>query len=139
MSPKHTNTISKAQTVDLGQFTSSFFNFFGAEVQPQSRKKQGPLSIQLTHELTAHFGKPTLDLCFQQAELVAGQDLVAYGSRIFYRMLGFLNQRGALTVQKLPSRFTSSQELLHSIRPVNASIAGLRMQEQTQYLFVFNW
>ncbi len=139
MALKSSTANSKSQSVDLGQFTLAFFNFFGAEIRPQGRKKQGPLSIQLTPELSAHFGKPALNLCFQQAEIAAGQDLVAYGSRVFDRMLAYLDQRGALTVQKLPSRFTSSQELLHAIRPVNASIANLRLQDQIQYLFVFNW
>ncbi|MCX6043733.1 MAG: hypothetical protein NT075_01370 [Chloroflexi bacterium] len=139
MSLKSSPANAKTQLVDLGQFTLAFFSFFGAEIRPQSRKKQAPLSIELTPELSEHFGKPLLNLCFQQAELAPGQDLVAYGSRIFDRMLAYLDQRGALTVQKLPSRFTSSQELLHAVRPVNASIAGLRMQDQIQYLFVFNW
>jgi hypothetical protein len=139
MSANFFNANAKSQTIDLSQFTLAFFNFFGAEVRPQNRKKHSSLSIQLTSELTEHFGKPALNLCFQQAEIAPGQDLVVYGSRIFDRMLAYLDQRGAFTVQKLPSRFTSSQELLHSIRPVNASIAGLRMQEQIQYLFAFNW
>ncbi|MFN8490023.1 MAG: hypothetical protein U0350_20720 [Caldilineaceae bacterium] len=95
--------------------------------------------IRLPSELAEHFGKPTLHLCFQQTDLASSQDLVAHGSRIFDRMLAYLDRRSALTIQKLPSRFTSSQELLHAIRPVNASIAGLRMQEQVQYLFAFNW
>lgn len=135
--PKTVN--SKPKTIELNHFTLAFFEFFGAEVKPQNRKKNSPLAIQLPPALAEHFGKPALQLCFQQAELANGQDLVAHGSRVFDRMLAYLDQRGALTLQKLPSRFTSSQELLQAVRPVNASIAGLRMQEQVQYLFAFNW
>src|SRR5437870_37977 len=121
MSANLITTQAKPKAVDLNQFTRSFFEFFGAEVQTQDHKKQSPLSIQLTPELAEHFGKPVLTLCFQQAELASGQELVAYGSRVFDRMLAYLDRRGALTVQKLPSRFTSSQELLRAVRPVNTS------------------
>ena len=120
--PKTVN--SKPKTIELNHFTLAFFEFFGAEVKPQNRKKNSPLAIQLPPALAEHFGKPALQLCFQQAELANGQDLVAHGSRVFDRMLAYLDQRGALTLQKLPSRFTSSQELLQAVRPVNASIAG---------------
>ena len=31
------------------------------------------------------------------------------------------------------------EELLKAVRPVNAGIANLKMQEQTQHLYAFNW
>ena len=129
----------KSAAVDLRQFTLNFFELFGAEIQAQGRKKNAALLVKLTPELSEHFHKPVLELCFHQAELTTGQELVAYGSRVFDRLLTYLDRHSALTVQRLPSRFTSSQELLQAIRPLNASIANLRMQEQTQFLFAFNW
>jgi hypothetical protein len=54
-------------------------------------------------------------------------------------MLALLERRGALTMQMLPNRHPSSQELMTAVRPLNASIAGLKMQEQTRSLYLFNW
>ena len=129
----------QTENIDLRQFTLAFFTCFGAEIQLQGRKKNSPMSVKLSPELAEHFGKPDLELCFHQAEQEIGRDLVAYGSRIFDRLLTYLDRHAALTLQKLPSRFASSQELLHAIQPVNASITNLRMQEQLQLLFAFNW
>jgi hypothetical protein len=129
----------QGQTVDLQQFTLAFFEFFGAEITRQGRKKQSPYQIDLPADLATHFGKRALSLSFQQSELAAGQELVTQGSRIFDRMIAYLEGRSALTVQKLPSRFLGSEELLKAIRPVNVGIAGLRMQEQVQLLFAFTW
>ena len=50
-----------------------------------------------------------------------------------------IERRGAFTLQRLPSRFNGGEELLRAVRPVNAGIAGLKMAEQMQLLFVFNW
>jgi hypothetical protein len=139
MTSNSTTTQTTAQTPDLHHFTQAFFEFFGATVERQNGKKEGSLQIALTPELTTHFGKSTLQLCFHQSDLSSGQELVTAGSRIFDRMLAYLDLRGALTLQRLPSRFRGSEELLKAIRPLNASIAGLRMQEQVQHLYLFNW
>ena len=130
---------TKETAPDLRQFTQDFFTFFGATVKIQGRKKQGPLAVQLPPELTEHFGKAELTLAFQQSELTNGYDLIAHGSRTFDRMMTLLEQRGAFTLQRLPSRFSGGEELLRAVRPVNAGIAGLKMAEQMQLLFVFNW
>ncbi len=124
---------------DLREFTADFFEFFDAKVSKLENRKNGVLHVVLGEDLADHFGKPELSLTFHNAADSAGYDLVAHGSRAFDRMLTYLERRSALTVQNLPSRFPSSEELLQAIRPVNASIASLRMQEPLQRLFVFNW
>jgi hypothetical protein len=137
--PTHRNSTSPLDTIDLPQFTADFFTIFGARVDLPQQKQRKPLAVQLTPELAAHFDCPALQLVFHQGELAAGLDLVAPGSRIFDRMLAYLEQHGALTVQRLPNRFPGSEELLQAVRPVNTGIAGLQMQEQIQHLFAFHW
>jgi hypothetical protein len=124
---------------DLRQFTIDYFAFFNATVSPLDRRKQGPLEVSLPQELADHFGKPTLKLGFHNVAAGSDFELVAHGSRLFDRMLALLDRRGALTHQTLPNRFPSSQELMAALRPLNASIAGLKMQEQTRALYLFNW
>src|SRR5690606_18648028 len=110
-------------TLDLRQFTMDYFAFFNANVQPLDRRKHGPLEVALPQELEEHFGKPTLKLGFQQVTPGSELELVAHGSRLFDRMLALLDRRGALTVQMLPNRHPSSQELMTAVRPVNANIS----------------
>src|SRR5690606_28686143 len=93
----------------------------------------------LPQKLAEHFGKETLKLGFHKVTPGSDHELVAPGSRIFDRMMAWLARRCALTMQTLPNRHPSSQELMTAIRPVNASIAGLKMQEQTRSLYLFNW
>lgn len=126
------------KTPNLRAFVLDFFEFFQAPVKRLDRKKQGALAVELSPELATYFGKEELRLAFQHAE-GSDMELVAHGSRIFDRMLGYLDRRGALTVQHLPVRFAGSEELLTAVRPANAGIAGLQMQEQMHPLFVFNW
>lgn len=125
-------------TPSLHEFVREFFEFFEARVQRLDRKKQGALAVTLPPELADYFGTPELKLTFQHAQ-ASDFELVAHGSRIFDRMLAYLERRGALTVQHLPARHTSSDELLRALRPMNAGIANLQLQEQTQPLFIFNW
>ncbi|NJN84560.1 MAG: hypothetical protein HC802_21260 [Caldilineaceae bacterium] len=123
---------------ELRDFTRQFFQFFGAPVE---EREQAPTlwQVQLPEELAQHFGKPALSIGFQNPEGLAEIDLVAHGSRVFDRMLGYLNTRGSLTVQSLPSRFPAGEELLAAVRPVNASITNLSLRESEQRLFVFNF
>lgn len=125
---------------DLRKFTIDYFNFFGASVRPLDRRKQGPLEVRdLSPDLAAHFGKDQLALGFHNVPPGGEMELVAHGSRLFDRMLQLLERHGALTVQQLPSRFPASHDLLEAVRPLNAAIAGLKMHEQMQSLYLFNW
>jgi hypothetical protein len=124
---------------DLQQFTLDFFTFFGASITREGRKKQSPYRIDLPADLASHFGRSTLQLCFEQQSLLPGLDLVTPGSRVFDRMMLYLENRGAMSYLRLPARHRGSEELLRAVRPVNAAIAGLRLQEQHRLLFVFNW
>ncbi len=47
--------------------------------------------------------------------------------------------RSAFTVQRAPARHTDGEALMRAIRPTNASVSRLRMQERTRFLFVFTW
>lgn len=129
----------EAAPPDLYAFTLDFFAFFNAPVRRLDRRKQGPLEVDLPPELADYFGKPQLRLAFHHAGLGDEFDLVAYGSRLFDRMQTLLAQRGALTFLALPNRHTGSEELMHAVKPVNASITGLKLQEQARPLYIFNW
>jgi hypothetical protein len=129
----------QAEAANLRDFTHDFFTFLGATVTQSGRKKQSPLAIHLPPELAGHFGRPALALCFHQRELGPGFELVTQGSRIFDRMVAYLEERGAMTYLQLPVRHHGSEDLLRAVRPTNAAITGLRMEEGQQLLFVFNW
>ena len=124
---------------DLRAFTIDYFTFFNATVRPLDKRKQGSLAIDLPADLAEHFGKTELRVGFHEVTPGGDLELIAHGSRLFDRMLALLDRRGALTLQTLPSRHAGSEELLAAVRPVNASIAGLKMQETLQTLAVFNW
>ncbi|MBV7335361.1 hypothetical protein KFU94_45395 [Chloroflexi bacterium TSY] len=79
-----------------------------------------------------------LILVFDQRDVSTETELVATGSRVFDSMLTYLERCGALTLQQLPILFGGGEELMQAIRPVNASIIKLNMQEQ-QNLYLFNW
>ncbi len=134
---------SKTQPVksgaELRRFTTEFFPTLGAAVGEADAPSDGCLTVELGDEFGGALRQAVLHLCFHNAEGVSGYDLVAHGSRTFDRMLAYLNGRKAATLLDLPSRHTSSEELLAAVRPLNASIANLRMSEQVRRLFVFNW
>lgn len=130
---------SSTPQLDLRRFTIDYFSFFNATVTPLDRRKNGILEVTLPQELADHFGKTSLKLGFHQVAPGSDIELVAHGSRLFDRMLALLDRRGALTMQMLPNRYPSSQELMTAVRPTNASIAGLKMQEQTRSIYLFNW
>ena len=64
---------------------------------------------------------------------------MAHGSRVFDRMLVLLAGRSAFTLLRLPQRVRDGEGLLAALKPLNASIRDLRVQEQAQWLFVFDW
>ena len=124
---------------NLHQFTLEFFTHLQAQTQRLDDRPTGPVRVTLDETLQGHFGQPVLMLCFQHSDTAAGYELVAHGSRIFDHMMAYLQLRSAMTVQNLPKRFVGGEELLGAIRPLNASIADLRMAEQTEHLVVFHW
>ena len=141
---KHTNvaapTAKSKHFAELAAFTQSFFSLMGATIQPvDRRKKQSPLQVELSAPLADYFGAKTLTLAFQQVESGSGQQLVAHGSPLFDKMMAYLERHSLVTQQRLPVRFTGSEELLHAVRPLNAGITNLRMQETIQHLFLFTW
>ena len=86
------------------------------------RRRRQTLEVALPQELAAHFGTERLDLCFHGAEPAPGQELVSHGSRVFDRMVSFLDRRSAFTVQRLPVRYQGNEGALGAVRPVNAAI-----------------
>lgn len=139
MSQRLNRVDPQSENAHLHQFALDFFTFFGATVTRQGRKADSPLNIDLPPSLAGHFGRPSLALCFHQQELRPGLDLMTQGSRIFDRMVAYLEERGAMTHLRLPVRHPGSEELLRAVRPTNVAITGLRMEEGQQLLFVFNW
>ncbi len=86
-------------------FAESFFKHFGAQLQTQGDE----WVVDLPPDLAAVFGKPRLYLVFPDsaeasADLSPHEDLLAYGSRTFDRMLGLLSNRGEMTAVNLPRR-----------------------------------
>lgn len=127
------------RAVDLRTFTSDFFTNLGATVKAADRRKAGALQVELPQELATYFGERALTLCFQQAEPGSGQQLVAHGSPLFDKILTYLDNRSAVTYQRLPIRHSAGEELMRALRPVNTGIVGLRMQEQSHHLYAFHW
>ncbi len=135
----------------LTEFTQAFFSCFGANVHVQSlRSSRGKrrssvarlLQIELSPELREHFGAASLRLAFcasHLAEAGEGVELVAPGSRVFDRMMAYLEQKSAVAVQRAPVRHADGQALMSSVRPTNASITRLRLQERMRLLFAFTW
>lgn len=125
-------------TVALQEFTHAFFTRFGATVSHLSTGPADPVTVTLSPELAAHFGRTRLDLCFHHNDIGRGE-LVAFGSRIYDQMLAFLHQRSALTVLTLPRRYAGGEELLAALRPVNAGITGLKVRETQTRWVAFDW
>jgi len=142
----------------LREFTLDFFRFCNlsnGSTPALEFVQEDTLHVKLGQALAQHFGRPELLLIFNnKANLalteknLAGKnviakdltpDLVAFGSRTFDQMIAYLENRSALTVQQLPSRFANSDVLLQAIQPVNAMITNLKLQEQIERLFIFNW
>lgn len=123
----------------LYRFTQEFFHLFGANVRPLNQQSDAPLHVTLSDELADHFGERELFLCFHHEDVYDGQELVAHGSRVFDRMMAYLDRRGALTALVLPARFLAGDELLRAVRPLNAAVTGLRMREESRRLLIFNW
>lgn len=126
-------------TIELYRFTADFFQVFGATHTQVGRQEAPVLDVRLTPELAVHFGRERLLLCFHSAEPQSGQELVAHGSRIFDRILTYLERRSAFTLRRLPRRVTGGEQLMAALRPLNASVCDLRVQEQAQWLFFFTW
>ncbi|MEZ4830875.1 MAG: hypothetical protein R2873_02535 [Caldilineaceae bacterium] len=128
-----------AKTQSLRDFTLAFFDTFGAQTKRLDRRKHGAIQVDLPEAMTTHFGRPSLRLVFQNAEVTSDTDLVAYGSRVFDQIMSYLDRQGALTVQSLPSRHNGADELLRAVRPRNSAIAGLQLTEPQRPIFIFNW
>ncbi|MFO7632367.1 MAG: hypothetical protein R6W76_07505 [Caldilinea sp.] len=138
----------------LTEFTHAFFTCFGATVTETTVTETtvtettanangfSPadlLDVELTPELSEYFGRTRLRLSFHASESEGGVELVAHGSRIFDQMMALLDQKGAFTVQHAPARYTDGEMLMSAVRPTNASVSRLRMQERTLTLFAFTW
>ncbi len=121
----------------LQEFAHQFFRTFGGEMTPRDADES--LWVDLPDDLAAHFGKPALHLVFQNSESTSQTDLVAYGSRLFDQMMDFLDRQGGVTLLQLPKRHPGADQLLRALQPRNAAVSGLKLEEDEQLLFVFNW
>lgn len=136
---KQTKAERVSKTKNLRDFALAFFDTFGAQTKRLDRRKHGAIQVDLPEPMVAHFGRPSLQLVFQNAEVTSDVDLVAYGSRVFDQIMSYLDRQGALTVQSLPSRHNGADELLRAVHPRNSAIAGLQLTEQKRPLYIFNW
>ena len=124
---------------ELYDFTVAFFSLFGAQISESSGRDGDQLRVQLPTEMAEHFGGLDLQLRFRHVDQSDPEELVAFGSRTFDRMISYLNGRSAMTVQQLPRRYSGGEELLQALQPVNAGIAGLQMKEEMRRLLAFTW
>jgi len=156
------------RVANLQDFTLEFFrhcNTAGPTTGPTSGPAIGgslrfiqdeALYVKLNDELTQYFNRPELLIVFNNqinfSEINGSAhthedldvenltpDLVAYGSRTFDLMMAYLDKKSALTLQQLPSRLANSEIFSQAIQPVNATITNLKLKEQTERLFIFNW
>jgi len=121
----------------LQEFVRQFFHTFGGDIT--ERASDETLWIDLPDTLAAYFDKPALHLVFQNSESTSQTDLIAYGSRLFDQMMDFLDRQGGVTLLQLPRRHQGADQLLRAIQPRNAAVLGLKLEEEQQRLFVFNW
>ena len=120
-------------------FSVDYFETLGAQVQANRQTGAETLLVTLPTDLAGHFGQAELSLCFHSDGIEQGHELVAHGSRIFDRMMGYLERRSAFAVQHLPLRHSDGDGLMRSLRPLNASVHDLHIQEQRHFLFVYHW
>jgi len=132
-------TVRQPHVAELYEFTTNFFALFACKTKRLDRRKYGPLLITLAPELVAYFGTETLNLAFHQVEPIQGQALVAHGSPIFDKMLGYLDRKSAVALQQLPVRHGAGEELLRAVQPTNAGIVNLRTEQGTQQILAFHW
>jgi hypothetical protein len=126
----------------LLDFSTTFFTLLGAQVTAGQTPDRPTLEVDLPPALVEHFSGAHLSLYFQgahAAEPRLGQELVAHGSRVFDRMLALLEGRSAFTLLRLPQHVSGGEQLLAALKPLNATIRDLHVQEQSQWLFVFHW
>jgi hypothetical protein len=136
--PSH-KRIATADLLSLREFTLSFFEEFGAQILPSNDDGDDPIVVILPLDLEKHFGKRQLNLVFQNAEVTSETDLVAYGSRVFDRIMAYLERQGTVLVHRLPVRFSGADMLLQAVRPMNAAIADVKMAQRDYLLLLFNW
>jgi len=99
--PDHSPTHMRAFAID-------FFSAFGAQIEYRAGDE---LTVHLSPELAAHFGKTPLYLTFRAVELSPFEDIVVYGSRVFEQMIAWLDGgdarsgRGLYAALHLPARY----------------------------------
>jgi hypothetical protein len=125
----------------MKRFAEDFFRHFGAQVEPHGDE----LVVHLPPDLAQVFGKPRLYLVFAERgktrDLSPVEDLLAYGSRTFDRMLGLLQERGQAAQLYFPERHTTRMGGEHqSPLPLhNCRIVEDRATPRRDLLYVFNF
>ena len=139
--PRRTRQTPPAPPPDhtLFDFTHEYFTQLGATVARDVPKDRSRLDVRLPADLAEHFGRETLGLSFHSAEPQSDRELIAHGSRVFDQMMVLLDRQSAFTVLRAPARHRGGETLLTAVRPVNASVGRLRLQEQSRFLFGFTW
>lgn len=126
----------------LRVFAEAFFAAHGAQVTAQADE----LIIDLPPALAEHFGKSRLYLVFpalqpQPRELSPHEDVLAFGSRVFDRMLALLAGRGERTTLAYPLHVTATIEALPppALRRPAVVIDELSADYANNWFAVFNF
>ncbi len=132
-------TASATAESPMRQLALDFFRMFGATAHANGNK--GPVTVELTPALEAHFGKPALSLVFSTAELSPYHDLVAYGSRVFDRMVAYIANHGSLVRLALPNHFPelASNRLPAELTLANCDLTHSAGKNGWRYLVQFNF
>lgn len=128
-----------AHAAPLFGFAVDYFQIFGAQITADSKPGAETLAVALPDDMADFFGQATFSLCFHSDGIEQGHELVAHGSRVFERMMGYLEQRSAFAVQLLPLRYSDGDALMRSLQPVNASVHDLHINAQRNFLFLYYW
>lgn len=114
------------------------FGLFGAKVVPA---RQGALHVTLTPDLAEHFGKPDLQLVFSAAHVSPFHDLMAYGSRAFDRLMGYITNHGSLIQRALPERYPdlATRGLPAGLSLVNCQTTRITTRRSGRWLCQFNF
>ena len=74
----------------MRDYAIKFFSYFGCSVHQNGQE----LAVELSPELTQHFGKPCLRLVFKPEQMNGDTEFLTYGSYISNRMYDLLKHSG---------------------------------------------
>lgn len=107
----------------MKEYITNFFTAFGCSL----REQEHVLTVELTPELTQHFGKPSLRLVFHTNHLKKQTELVTHGSYITGRIYDIIQHIGGKVSVLLPKIQESPGSLL--LNGINCLLTKQRSRE----------